>query len=73
MLRALVKQTLSRAQIDRLADDIEHACATLEKKGGAHKPERKQDQAQPGLLRRRTARARAHASPATRCARRAGR
>ena len=36
VLRALVKQTLSREQIDRLADDIEQACATLEKKGGAH-------------------------------------
>ena len=40
VLRALVKQTLSRAQIDRLADDIDHACATLEKKGASHKDER---------------------------------
>jgi glutamate decarboxylase len=40
VLRALVKQTLSRAQIDRLATDIEAACETLEKKGGAHKSER---------------------------------
>jgi glutamate decarboxylase len=40
VLRALVKQTLSKAQIDRLAGDIEEACATLEKKGGAHKSER---------------------------------
>ncbi|HVW48022.1 MAG TPA: glutamate decarboxylase [Solirubrobacterales bacterium] len=41
VLRALVKHTLSRAQIDRLANDIEHACDTLEKKGtGAHKAER---------------------------------
>ncbi len=42
IMRALVKQTLSRAQIDRLADDIAEACATLEKKGGAHASERKQ-------------------------------
>ena len=40
VLRALVKETLSRAQIDRLALDIEHACDTLEKKGRAHKTER---------------------------------
>jgi glutamate decarboxylase len=40
VLRALVKQTLSREQIDRLADDITLACATLEKKGGAHPSER---------------------------------
>ena len=42
VLRALVKETLSRAQIDRLAADIATACATLEKKGGAHPSERKQ-------------------------------
>jgi glutamate decarboxylase len=42
VLRALVKQTLSRAQVDRLAEDIATACATLEKKGGAHPSERKQ-------------------------------
>jgi len=41
VMRALVKQTLSREQIDRLATDIELACATLEKKGGAHPSERK--------------------------------
>ncbi|MEX2105966.1 MAG: glutamate decarboxylase [Solirubrobacterales bacterium] len=41
VLRALVKQTLSREQIDRLADDIQQACTTLEKKGGAHPSERK--------------------------------
>jgi glutamate decarboxylase len=41
VLRALVKQTLSREQVDRLAEDIETACATLEKKGGAHPSERK--------------------------------
>jgi len=42
VLRALVKQTLSREQVDRLADDIATACATLEAKGGAHPAERKQ-------------------------------
>ena len=41
VLRALVKHTLSRSQIDRLAADIEGACETLEKKGGAHKSERR--------------------------------
>src|ERR1700744_3237324 len=41
VLRALVKHTLSRSQIDRLAKDIEHACETLEKKGAAHKRERR--------------------------------
>jgi glutamate decarboxylase len=40
VLRALVKQTLSRSQIDRLATDIEEACSTLEEKGGAQKSER---------------------------------
>ena len=39
-MRALVKETLSRAQVDRLAADIKEACATLEKKGGAHESER---------------------------------
>jgi glutamate decarboxylase len=41
ILRALVKQTLSREQVDRLSSDIAQACATLEKKGGAHPSERK--------------------------------
>jgi glutamate decarboxylase len=48
VLRALVKQTLSRAQIDRLSTDIEVACATLEKKGGAHPSERKKMKQNPG-------------------------
>jgi glutamate decarboxylase len=48
VLRALVKQTLSREQIDRLAEDIQQACATLEKKGGAHASERKQMKRSPG-------------------------
>jgi glutamate decarboxylase len=48
VLRALVKQTLSREQIDRLSTDIQQACATLEKKGGAHASERKQMKRSPG-------------------------
>jgi len=40
VMRALVKETLSRSAIDRLAEDIEVACATLEKKGAAHGAER---------------------------------
>ncbi len=41
IMRALVKETLSREQVNRLSDDIAQACATLEKKGGAHPAERK--------------------------------
>jgi glutamate decarboxylase len=48
VLRALVKQTLSLEQVDRLAADIETACATLEKKGGAHPAERKKVKMTPG-------------------------
>jgi glutamate decarboxylase len=48
VMRALVKETLSRAQIDRLAIDIEAACATLEKKGGAHPSERHKMKLTPG-------------------------
>src|SRR5918995_3382332 len=40
IMRALVKETLSREQVDTLADDIDEACRTLEKKGGAHHAER---------------------------------
>jgi glutamate decarboxylase len=40
VLRALVKQTLSKEQVDRLSADIAQACATLEKKGAAHPSER---------------------------------
>ena len=49
VLRALVKHTLSRAQIDRLAKDIEHACDTLEKKGRAHKSERHKAKRSPNV------------------------
>jgi glutamate decarboxylase len=48
VLRALVKQTLSREQVDRLAADIDLACTTLEKKGGAHPSERKKMKVSPG-------------------------
>jgi glutamate decarboxylase len=48
IMRALVKETLGRAQIDRLANDIAEACTTLEKKGGAHPTERKKMKASPG-------------------------
>jgi glutamate decarboxylase len=48
VMRALVKETLSRAQVDRLAGDIHQACETLEKKGGAHAEERHQMKRSPG-------------------------
>ena len=41
IMRALVKETLSREHVDTLARDIQDACATLAKKGGAHESERK--------------------------------
>ena len=40
IMRALVKQTLSRERIAVLAEDIAEACATLDKKGGLHPAER---------------------------------
>ena len=49
ILRALVKQTLSREQVDRLAADLAQACETLEKKGGAHPRERHQMKRSPGF------------------------
>jgi glutamate decarboxylase len=49
ILRALVKETLSRAQVDRLADDIHEACETLAKKGGAHPQEREQMKRSPSV------------------------
>src|SRR6478735_2669619 len=42
VMRALVKQTLSREQVDRLAGDIATACDTLDLKGGTHPSERGQ-------------------------------
>ncbi|MFD7022428.1 glutamate decarboxylase [Promicromonospora sukumoe] len=41
ILRALVKETMSRAQVDRLTQDIDEACKTLDLKGGAHPSERR--------------------------------
>jgi glutamate decarboxylase len=49
IMRALVKETLSRAQVDRLADDIKEACETLDKKGGAHPEERQQMKRSPSV------------------------
>jgi glutamate decarboxylase len=40
IMRALVKETMSREHVDTLARDIEEACATLAKKGGGHESER---------------------------------
>jgi glutamate decarboxylase len=40
LMRALVKETLSREMLDRLVTDVVEACQTLEKKGGAHESER---------------------------------
>ena len=48
IMRALVKETLGRAQVDRLADDIDQACKVLDEKGGAHAAERKRVKRGPG-------------------------
>jgi glutamate decarboxylase len=40
IMRALVKETLTRDMVDMLAADISEACQTLERKGGAHERER---------------------------------
>ncbi|WP_323100377.1 glutamate decarboxylase [Intrasporangium sp. YIM S08009] len=40
IMRALVKETMSREHVDTLSRDIEAACATLAAKGGAHESER---------------------------------
>ena len=48
IMRALVKQTFSREHVDTLARDLETACATLERKGGAHESERRQAMQGPG-------------------------
>jgi glutamate decarboxylase len=40
IMRALVKETLSREQVERLRRDIEDACATLDEKGGTASSER---------------------------------
>ncbi len=48
VMRALVKETLSRALIDHLAADVEAAVGTLEKKGRAHESERHKMTRTPG-------------------------
>ncbi len=48
IMRALVKQTMSREHVDTLARDIAEACETLAKKGGAHEAERQQIVSGPG-------------------------
>jgi glutamate decarboxylase len=48
IMRALVKETMSREHVDTLARDIEQACATLKRKGGAHESERKKVVTSPG-------------------------
>jgi glutamate decarboxylase len=48
IMRALVKETLSREHVDTLARDIEEACSTLAKKGGAHESERNKIVTGPG-------------------------
>ena len=40
IMRALVKESLSRDQVDRLLQDIEDACKTLDEKGGTTEKER---------------------------------
>jgi glutamate decarboxylase len=48
IMRALVKETLSCEHVETLARDIEEACATLAKKGGAHESERRRIVIGPG-------------------------
>ena len=40
IMRALVKETMSREQVNRLLEDIEDACKTLDEKGGTTEAER---------------------------------
>ncbi len=48
IMRALVKETMSREHVDTLVADISQACETLEAKGGAHESEREQIKIGPG-------------------------
>jgi glutamate decarboxylase len=48
IMRALVKETLSREHVDTLARDIQEACDTLQRKGGAHESERRKIMTGPG-------------------------
>jgi glutamate decarboxylase len=41
IMRALVKQTLSRGRVSTLANDIAEACAALDEKGGLHDLDRR--------------------------------
>ena len=45
IMRALVKETMSREQVERLTQDIADACATLDEKGGTTQTERATGQA----------------------------
>src|SRR5204863_5251553 len=40
VMRALVKETFSREMVDKLVEDVDQACRTLDEKGGAHESER---------------------------------
>jgi len=42
IMRALVKETMSREQVERLTRDLSDACATLDEKGGTARAEREQ-------------------------------
>ena len=44
IMRALVKETMSREQVERLTRDIADACATLDQKGGTHPDRARADQ-----------------------------
>ena len=48
IMRALVKETMSREHVDTLARDIAEACQTLAMKGGAHESERQKVMTGPG-------------------------
>ncbi len=48
IMRALVKETMSREHVETLARDIDEACQTLARKGGAHESERRQMLSSPG-------------------------
>jgi len=48
IMRALVKQTMTREHVDTLARDIAEACTTLARKGGAHEAERRKMVTGPG-------------------------
>ena len=48
IMRALVKETLSREHVETLARDIGEACITLARKGGAHESERRKIMTGPG-------------------------